>query len=73
MAFEVIRFRYLIGRERKSYLDLIITNANKAVYHFFLGAWIHYVKIRREKRELVGLANAKVNHKIGRASCRERV
>ncbi len=67
LAFEVIRLQYLISRERKSYLDLVLGNADKAGRHFFLGSWLHYVKIRREKRELVELARGRLAEVLSRA------
>eukprot|EP01022_Parablepharisma_sp_SALTPOND_P009669 TRINITY_DN139_c1_g1_i1.p1 TRINITY_DN139_c1_g1~~TRINITY_DN139_c1_g1_i1.p1 ORF type:complete len:1175 (-),score=122.48 TRINITY_DN139_c1_g1_i1:274-3798(-) len=60
LSFEVLRFESLVKNERETYLNLVLSNANKALYHFFMGAWFHYVKVKREKRELVDLAKAKV-------------
>jgi len=61
LSFEILKFERDISLERKTYLELIVQNANKSIYHFFMGAWIHYKKIKREKRELISLAQSRIS------------
>jgi len=61
LAFDLIRFEYLIKRERDTYLSLILNNEAKAIYHFFMGALMHYTKVRKEKNELIELIRGKIS------------
>ena len=60
MAFEIIKFEYIVKRERNTYLNLIFNNEAKVLYHLYMGALIHYTKVKKEKRELISLTQEKI-------------
>ena len=64
LAFKLLKFEYLIAIERSTYLDLIIQNANKALFHLCLGVIINYSKIRKEKKEIVRIVKERLELNI---------
>jgi hypothetical protein len=56
-----LRFLVLLKKQREASLQTVLRGEHVKIKQFFMGAWVHFTTIHKEKCELLSLTRDELN------------